>query len=147
MAWPNPFRKRTPNTRTCWGYTFDLGPDHLTLEQAEPLKHSYDVLGEEALDVLNELYPRDSTIFHPPSNDKDSSSDAKTKPKRDLYLLLRDNHDKHPKLQEIWDQVNTIPEWVDWDQIARGQDVFYRYGGANLTGESIFVSCIVSNKA
>lgn len=23
---------------------------------------------------------------------------------------------------------------VDWEQIARGQDVFYRYGGANLTG-------------
>lgn len=23
---------------------------------------------------------------------------------------------------------------MDWDQIARGQDVFYRYGGANLTG-------------
>jgi len=27
-----------------------------------------------------------------------------------------------------------VPPWVDWEQIRRGQDVFYRYGGANLTG-------------
>ena len=27
-----------------------------------------------------------------------------------------------------------MPDWVDWAQISRGQDVFYRYGGANLTG-------------
>lgn len=27
-----------------------------------------------------------------------------------------------------------MPEWVDWAQIERGQDVFYRYGGACLTG-------------
>lgn len=134
MAWPNPFRRRTANTRTCWGYTFDLGPDHLTPEQAEPLKHSYDVLGEEALDALNELSPPGSTIFHASSSDKDLKPDAKTKPRRDLYLLLKDNYHKHPKLQQLWDEVNSIPEWVDWDQIARGQDVFYRYGGATLTG-------------
>lgn len=30
--------------------------------------------------------------------------------------------------------MTTVPDWVDWEQIARGQDVFYRYGGANLTG-------------
>jgi hypothetical protein len=27
-----------------------------------------------------------------------------------------------------------VPDWVDWAQIERGQDVFYRYGGACLTG-------------
>lgn len=51
-----------------------------------------------------------------------------------MYQLLRDNADADPKLKELWDQVNAVPEWVDWDQIARGQDVFYRYGGACLTG-------------
>ena len=135
MAWPNPFRKRTANTRTCWGDTFDLGPDHLTPEQADPLKLSYDVLGEEALDALNDLYPPESTVSHATDlAEKPSDPSAKTKPKRDLYILLRDNHDKHPKLQELWDQVNDVPDWVDWDQIERGQDVFYRYGGATLTG-------------
>lgn len=134
MAWSNPFRTRTDKTRTCWGYTFDLTPDHLTPEQALPLKHSYDVVGEEALDAINELFPSENTIFHPKPSAEDLPPDAKTKPKRDLYVLLKDNHDRHPKLQALWDEVNNVPEWVDWDQIARGQDVFYRYGGATLTG-------------
>lgn len=153
MAWPNPFRRRTANTRTCWGYTFDLTPDHLTPEQAHPLKHSYDVLGEEALDALNELFPPEATIFHPKDDTKHNASttvpdrkstegqageppvpNGKSKPKRDLYQLLQDNHSKHPKLDELWTEVNTIPPWVDWAQIARGQDVFYRYGAATLTG-------------
>lgn len=134
MAWPNPFRKTTANTRTCWGYTFDLGPDHLTLEQAHPLKYSYDVLAEEALDVLNDLFPLEPQPEAPNKNDEITVPEGKVKPKRDLYLLLRDNHDKHPKLKELWNQVNDVPEWVNWDQIARGQDVFYRYGGPTLTG-------------
>ena len=37
-------------------------------------------------------------------------------------------------MNELWKELNTIPEWVDWDQISRGQQVFYRYGGAALTG-------------
>lgn len=134
MAWPNPFRKKTANTRTCWGYTFDLGPDHLTPEKAYPLKHTYDVLAEEALDVLNDLFPSDSVLPSTEATAEKTVPNGKTKPRRDLYLLLRDNHHKHAKLTELWNQVNDIPEWVDWDQIARGQDVFYRYGGATLTG-------------
>lgn len=120
------------------------------------MKHSYDVLGEEALDVLNELFPPEltGTTFHPKKDTQDVSASAtvpdrkstegqageppvpngRSKPERDLYELLRDNHDRHPKLAELWDEVNDIPAWVDWAQIARGQDVFYRYGGATLTG-------------
>ncbi|KAL2431594.1 hypothetical protein ABEF95_011879 [Exophiala dermatitidis] len=140
MAWPNPFRRRDENTRTYWGYTFQLTPQHLTAEQAHPLKYSYDVLGEECYDILNLLSPpeiakkevQNSEQGH---NDKLApASTSATKPKRDLYLLLQANVDKDPKLQQLWDEVTTIPDWVDWDQIARGQDVFYRYGGATLTG-------------
>lgn len=128
MAWPNPFYRRTPNTRTAWQYTFEFGPDHLTPEECEPLKQSYDVLGEECLNVLNEFYPAETVVKTENANEKP------VKPKRDLYLLLRNHRSEHPKLQELWDEVTTIPEWVDWDQIARGQEVFYRYGGATLTG-------------
>ena len=38
--------------------------------------------------------------------------------------------------------VNAVPDWVDWDQIACGQDIFYRYAVANLLGvayQSLFV--------
>lgn len=136
MAWPNPFYRRTANTRTCWGYTFELGPDHLTPEQADTLRHTYDVLGDEALLVINNLFPPEPS----PPRARDGSEDStpaekpKPKPKRDLYVLLRDNHQKHPTLDKLWTEATTIPEWVDWDQISRGQDVFYRYGGPALAG-------------
>jgi hypothetical protein len=55
-------------------------------------------------------------------------------PPRDLYALLKEHHASNAKLDQLWQEVNTIPDWVDWEQIARGQDVFYRYGGPALTG-------------
>jgi len=53
---------------------------------------------------------------------------------RDLYTLLKDNHESDSKLHQLWKEVNTVPRWVDWVQIERGQNVFYRYGGPALTG-------------
>jgi hypothetical protein len=97
-------------------------------------------LGEECLDVLNELSPPTNVVqFHATQADETPSQDVKDntpaiKAKRDLYLLLRDNIDKSEKLRQLWDEVNDVPDWVDWDQISRGQEVFYRYGGATLTG-------------
>jgi hypothetical protein len=158
MAWPNPFRRRDENTRTCWGYTFQLTPDHLTLEQSHPLKHSYDELGEECYEILNRMTPnrkpeqntginvsekqpsvsQTSVSSLPPTKEISGAdtpaSSPTTKLKRDLYLTLRDNCHKDPTLQKLWTEVTTIPDWVDWAQIARGQDVFYRYGAATLTG-------------
>lgn len=149
MAWPNPFYRRDENTRTCWGYTFQLSPDHLTPEQAHPLKFSYDVLGEECYNIIKGINPQEisSSESAPPGREPvqtpgepvpepvpSGEKSKPSKPKPDLYAIFRDNHEKDPKLQQLWDQVTTIPDWVDWDQIARGQDVFYRYGGATLTG-------------
>src|SRR2546423_5208462 len=131
MAWPNPFRRRDENTRTCWGYTFQLTPDHLTTEQSHPLKYSYDTLAEECLNVLNAIVPPETaTVQREHVEDKT----PRGKVKRDLYLLLRDNVERDERLRQLWDEANTIPAWVDWNQIARGQEVFYRYGGATLTG-------------
>jgi hypothetical protein len=139
-AWPHPFQSQDANTRSRWGYTFQVTGDHLTPEQSLPLKHSYDVLGEECLDVLNEICPAETKDFvrldNPPPDGQRAEKPPPTtrKAKRDLFVLLRDNHNKHPKLQEFWDEVTTTPPWVDWEQIRRGQEVFYRYGGATLTG-------------
>ena len=142
MAWPNPFRRRDENTRFAWGYTFQLTAEHLKPEQTYPLKYSYDTLGEETLDRLNHISPPATTALPRNSSrspDKKGSvqngaDDTAPAPKRDLFVLLRDNFEKDEKLGELWKQVNTIPDWVDWDQIARGQEVFYRYGGPSLTG-------------
>ncbi|PNS16744.1 hypothetical protein CAC42_4708 [Sphaceloma murrayae] len=151
MAWPSPFYRRTPLTKDHYGYIFEWTDEHLTEEQCQPLRQSYDVLAEKALDRLNEIsppqkveLPRNATREpSKPQVDKlDSSTyqntetiDEKPKPPpRDLFALLRDHRHNDPILTELWDQITHVPDWVDWDQIARGQDVFYRYGGANLTG-------------
>ena len=147
MAWPNPFRRRDQNTRTCWGYTFQITSDHLTPEQTAPLKYSYDRLGDEALKRLDAIsQPSYSPLSHKvpaqpkrparENYEKESSSNEKPVivPKRDLYISLRDNAQSDPVLGQLWAEAHTVPSWVNWDQLARGQDVFYRYGGPALTG-------------
>ncbi|MCJ1413306.1 hypothetical protein MMC19_007411 [Ptychographa xylographoides] len=135
MAWPNPFRVRDENTRTCWGYTFQLTDEHLTPDKTHPMKFSYDLLGEQALDRLNEISPPPRSAL-PRNSGRCAEAGDKTEvlPKRDLYVLLREHAANDATLGRLWREVNTVPEWVDWSQIARGQDVFYRYGGPALTG-------------
>lgn len=102
------------------------------------MKYTYDVLGAECYDILNKMDlpgPTPAEIVESQLENLDGVSKTNPpKPKRDLFVLLRDNVGRHPKLKQLWDEVTTVPDWVDWDQIARGQDVFYRYGSATLTG-------------
>ncbi|CAK3988438.1 hypothetical protein DOTSEDRAFT_67581 [Lecanosticta acicola] len=136
MAWPNPFYRHTKDTRTCWGYRFELTPEHLTPEECEPLKHSYDVLAEQVLDRLNQISPPEP-VKRESIRDEEKEKEgekAKEKGRRDLYKILQEHKDEDELLGRFWDEVSTVPEWVDWEQIQRGQDVFYRYGGACLTG-------------
>lgn len=120
----------------------------------DPLKKTYDVLAADSLRILNTISPPPSGVLPrssasrpaplpQPSGSEGSSTQtpattgepAEPKPpSRDLYLLLREHHHQHPKLDELWTQLTTIPDWVSWPQIARGQDVFYRYCGPALTG-------------
>ncbi|EEH20080.2 hypothetical protein PABG_02339 [Paracoccidioides brasiliensis Pb03] len=129
MVLPNLFRSSDENTRTSWGYSFQWTEDHLTPEKMEPMKYTYDRLGDECLKRLNEISPPPQKAL-PRTNERLAQKDVggMEKPKRDLYVLLRDNADKDGKLAALWNQVNTTPGWVDWDQIERGQEVFYRYG-------------------
>jgi hypothetical protein len=118
MAWPNPFRRRDENTRTYWGYTFQLTPAHLTEEESRPLKFSYDKLGEECLNVLNEIDPAVKTeTLHHEEKSLEAEKPKKARLKRDLYKSLEAHAGEHPKLKELWAQLNAIPEWVDWDQV------------------------------
>lgn len=128
--------------REAWGYRFKWTKDHQTPEQYDYLKHSCDTLGEDCAVLLNEMYPperenpksqQDRQGSNGTSHDGAKSEERASK-WRDLYELFCEHHTEHPKLQELWGEVNTTPEWVDWDQIARGQDVLYRYGGAAFTG-------------
>lgn len=132
MSWPSFLWRKDENTRHAWGYTFQWTPEHWSEKQMEPMKYTYDVLAEECLTRLDEISPpHDSQL---PRNQSRVPEKEGTPPKRDLYELLKQHSTTDEKLNELWNEVNTIPDWVDWDQIARGQDVFYRYGGAALTG-------------
>ncbi|KAJ5089052.1 hypothetical protein N7532_007736 [Penicillium argentinense] len=108
-------RPRKGNSTEChyWGYSFHWTDLHRSEEELHPLVHTYDSLADECVTRLNRI---------PTEGDSDKPF------KKDLYALLEKHADKDPKLQELWTQVNTIPDWVDWAQIQRGQDVFFRYG-------------------
>lgn len=151
----SPFRRRDENTRTVWGYTFQLTPSHMTPAQMEPMKQSHDVLGQRVLERLDaiscspsaqnpSLPHTDGSELAPPPPTRDNLDTLVERPllrrsptsmkKRDLYALLRDHAAHDSTLNALWMEVTTPPPWVDWAQIARGQDCFYRYGGPMLTG-------------
>lgn len=133
MAWSFPWSREVDvNARRAWGYDFRWTNKHLSREQLHPLKYSYDILGEECLNRLDSISPPQSTEL-PRNKIRAIAEEVSPPSKRDLYALLRDHSSEDDKLGELWTQVNTVPEWVDWDQISRGQEVFYRYGGPALS--------------
>ncbi|CAG8110906.1 unnamed protein product [Penicillium nalgiovense] len=107
---------KSGNSTEChyWGYSFHWTDLHSSPDDLKSLIHNCDSLADECVERLNKI----------PSDDG-----ADKRPfKKDLYGLLRDHAEEDPKLNELWTEINTVPEWVDWDQIQRGQDVFFRYG-------------------
>ncbi|CAN8103588.1 unnamed protein product [Discula destructiva] len=82
----------------------------------------------------NEESQDESTQAEATSNNQkppqqDSPPQPTTTARRDLYALLMHHHHTDPLLATLHAHLHTIPPWVDWPQIARGQAVFYRYGG------------------
>jgi hypothetical protein len=113
-----------------------LTPDHLGEEDLLRLRGSYDSTADEALARLQALQtdaraeskakgPVDGPI--PPECPMSESS-------TDLFTLLKTHQAQDAILGKLWNQVSTVPDWVDWDQLARGQNLLYRYGFAALTG-------------
>lgn len=106
------------------------------------MKQSYDMLGEKALEKLDRISPPPSSGLPrslvrneaKPAFNSHGTGEQAPEGKRDLYALLRQNAFNDEALGQLWVEVNTVPSWVCWDQIARGQDCFYRYGGPVLTG-------------
>jgi hypothetical protein len=110
-----------PDIHTHWDISFEWTELHRTAEQLHPMTFSYDKLADDCLVKLNELSP--------PEKYRPKAGEPATKaPKRDLLALLEKHAKDDAKLQELWTEINTVPDWVDWDQIKRGQEVFFRYG-------------------
>jgi hypothetical protein len=52
----------------------------------------------------------------------------------DLYDQLDRLHTSNPVLEQLWQITRTIPLWVDWEQLKRGQAVCQRYAIPMLIG-------------
>ncbi|KAI1132230.1 hypothetical protein F5Y10DRAFT_231847 [Nemania abortiva] len=117
-----------------WGMRFKWTSNHLTPQQLEQSIHSYDTVAAAAIERLDEITPVNTNL--PPkdvSTEEAAKPDEEKKPRRDLYRLIQEYASKDDKIRELWIEINTIPEWVDWDQIESGQKIFFRYGGPAMT--------------
>lgn len=108
-------------------YTFQWTDLHLPREKTAPLRQEYDRLGSNAVKKLQQI-----------AKDKKGGAIGE-KPTLcpagfDMYAVLRDHHAKDETLDQLWREVHEVPDWVDWQQIERGQKFFYRYAAANLMG-------------
>jgi hypothetical protein len=54
--------------------------------------------------------------------------------KHDLFDILQAGTKTDPVLAQFWSDVNSVPDWVHWPQLERGQRVFHRYILASITG-------------
>lgn len=108
------------NVCSAWGYQFELTDEHITPEKYEPLKYSYDVLGEQVLNRLNEISPPPSELprnqSRAPEKPQEKTFSEKVegekqspqKPRRDLYAILKEHADADPLLKRFWTEVNTV---------------------------------------
>ncbi|KAE8396199.1 hypothetical protein BDV23DRAFT_192113 [Aspergillus alliaceus] len=108
-----------------WGYTFAFTSDHLSMEKTESLRQQYDTLGAAALERLQSI--RSSLVDQGKAN-------GTSPPSGDLYTILREHHGEDEVLTQFWNETHTVPDWVDWEQLERGQRFFHRYMIANLVG-------------
>ncbi|MFJ1604690.1 oxygenase MpaB family protein [Streptomyces sp. NPDC088253] len=60
-----------------------------------------------------------------------ASPKGKSRARKDVELALHGGiksvSDPSPELVALFDQINTDPEWVDWDEVEHGAEVFRRY--------------------
>lgn len=52
----------------------------------------------------------------------------------DSYSRLERFHASDPDLEQFWQAIRTVPAWVDWEQLQRGQAVCKRYAVPMLIG-------------
>ncbi|KAL2024272.1 hypothetical protein VTK56DRAFT_8754 [Thermocarpiscus australiensis] len=117
-----------------WNYEFVWTPDHRTPEELRPMLFTYDKLATECLDRFDELA---ASLPLRAKRKSDETGSVNPEPERahpDLYQLLKDHAPEDETLQRLWLEVSTVPDWVDWAQIERGQKVFYRYAGPAIVG-------------
>ncbi|KAI9159015.1 hypothetical protein HJFPF1_07020 [Paramyrothecium foliicola] len=117
-----------------YGYRFRWSSRHRSAQELEPLRHTSDIIANAAIARIDELSPAFEICFHGSKKCHQQCARGTAKRHRQDYFKLAKRYAKDGEdLSKFWDEVNTVPSWVDWDQIERGQRVFWRYGGASIT--------------
>jgi hypothetical protein len=123
-----------------WGYQFRWTDKHQTEQELKPLLFSYDTIGAEVLDRIHQHKASNGNSVAGPAGRDDLFETVK------MIALSKEDE----VVNKFWQEVNSTPEWVDWEKIKRGQEVecltfslapladiskvFYRYGEALLIG-------------
>lgn len=98
------------------GYKFQWTDLHPSINDVQKMLHTYDKLANDVLDRLDELSP---PTDQPPKGCPMHS--------RDMYSLVKQYADSDKTVGKLWEQVTEVPDWVDWEQIRRGQKLVYQY--------------------
>jgi hypothetical protein len=125
---------KDPDQLNVYGYKFKWGPLHQSPEELHRLIFTYDTVAANALDALDEVVPPAPVG---PRKEIQETIEFKDKKKhRDLYKLVQEHAKADHRIGKLWEEINAVPEWVDWGQIERGQKIFWRYGGPAITAVS-----------
>ncbi|RBQ76926.1 hypothetical protein FVER14953_09533 [Fusarium verticillioides] len=119
-------RSEMEYSRIIGGHRFNWTSGHKTTEELDNYLDSYDKLATDALDRLD--------LISPPTTKGWKCPHGSGPGQRDIYELLKKHANSDEMLGRLWEEVSTIPEWVDWDQIQRGQQVVYQFSGQILFG-------------
>ncbi|GJJ68132.1 hypothetical protein EMPS_00478 [Entomortierella parvispora] len=92
-----------------WDYDVMWTEDHIPASRLEPLRKIGDVLADNAFEAL-QVKP---------------GADALTALR--AYVARPECEQESPAPRLLMDQLMTVPDWVDWDKVRRGQDVYWRY--------------------
>lgn len=115
------------HTEDVWGHRFRWSTLHQTESQMRSLLYSYDRVATNAVERLIEISPPTMNSCPFPHDTNDGGNG-------DLYSLLRSHASSDHILGALWNEVTTIPDWVDWKQIERGQQVVYQFSGQVMLG-------------
>ncbi|QKX55157.1 uncharacterized protein TRUGW13939_02249 [Talaromyces rugulosus] len=117
------------NKRSVRGHDFTWTENHLTAEQLMPLRQQADDLGLAVVEKLLAIVA--------------ARKEAGEK-RPDLYTVLKENYANDSTLTEFWEETHAVPDWVDWEEIERGQAFLYRYLAPNITG-IVLQGCLGEN--
>lgn len=110
---------------TVWDHKFQWTEKHFAPEQLMPLRQQADDLALAALERLQAVIVNEK---------QNGGKQGVPHTRPDLYATLKEHYQDDGILRQFWEEANSVPEWVDWEEIEKGQVFLYRYLGPNITG-------------